>query len=744
MDQKPKTLTYTIEDRILAKLLGDKNFSTDESAILELVKNAYDAGSKIVRIEFSKDLITIKDTGVGMDRSDITEYWMHVGNSHKSAKTVDFDGVQKNMSGSMGIGHFALARLGDKIELISQKEHSEAVIWRTDWNKTTIENAPSIDEHGTFIKISQLREKWTKKKIDNLRDFLSRTYNDTVMEIQVVYRGQVIPVVPFFTEPQIGINCLSSIKFEYDSKLHSLLTKIKSDEFTDEVSVIVNNINLNVQEYTTDILEECLSDTELIHLIRDEIDENLESKNNVDIQSEELPKIQKELEKYLKLVGDFSGDLFFYIKAIDIERFFYKYKSLADPMNGGIILYRNAFSISSFDGKKDWLELGKRSRKSPAAATHPTGAWRVRENQLSGKIEIDKIKNKYLEDLSNRQGINENIYYLIFKKIILISISLFEKYRQSIIRKINDHRKSVEKPSVQPISERIIKNPEEIKTLTSEESVELSLELQKHKENQKRQSKEHKEVEERYKYDVRILNVLATSGLKASSIAHEMKNDRLKIFTNIPNIIELLKQYELWEMLNSPDKQNPSQSIPFYLDSTDQINRKVFAFMNSMLSELEVGRFKKNKRESLNLFSEVDRVQKNWKRDYRFVEFNIQMDEKIEFAVHADVVQVILDNLILNSIQNNEQKDKLTIGLKIEVVAGNLMFHYFDDGVGLGRKYIKNPRAILEVHETSRESDGGHGLGMWMVNNSVIESGGEVTEIYNDLGFHIKFYLGDK
>lgn len=64
-------------------------------------------------------------------------------------------------------------------------------------------------------------------------------------------------------------------------------------------------------------------------------------------------------------------------------------------MPEGVILYRNAFSISAYEGKKDWLGFGKRSRKSPAAASHPTGAWRVRENQISGKVEIDKRQQGY-------------------------------------------------------------------------------------------------------------------------------------------------------------------------------------------------------------------------------------------------------------------------------------------------------------------------------------------------------------
>ena len=55
----------------------------------------------------------------------------------------------------------------------------------------------------------------------------------------------------------------------------------------------------------------------------------------------------------------------------------YKYLNTQESIESGIILYRNAFSISSYEGKKDWLGLGKRSRKSPAAASHPgcAGLW---------------------------------------------------------------------------------------------------------------------------------------------------------------------------------------------------------------------------------------------------------------------------------------------------------------------------------------------------------------------------------
>ena len=123
----------------------------------------------------------------------------------------------------------------------------------------------------------------------------------------------------------------------------------------------------------------------------------------------------------LEKLGDFTADFMFSISAgsQDAEKFLYKYTRLPQTLSSGVVLYRNAFSISSYEGRKDWLGFGKRSRKSPAAASHPTGSWRVRENQIIGKVEIDKKKNEVLQDLSNRQGLDENIFYDLFIEIIL-------------------------------------------------------------------------------------------------------------------------------------------------------------------------------------------------------------------------------------------------------------------------------------------------------------------------------------
>ena len=77
-------LKYIIEDSTIAEVLGVENFRNEESAVLELVKNAYDAQSLDTIIIISKNQIIIEDNGIGMNRQKILDVWMHVGMSDKN------------------------------------------------------------------------------------------------------------------------------------------------------------------------------------------------------------------------------------------------------------------------------------------------------------------------------------------------------------------------------------------------------------------------------------------------------------------------------------------------------------------------------------------------------------------------------------------------------------------------------------------------------------------------------------
>ena len=66
-----KTLSFQIEDHVVAEILGVQNFTSDESAILEIVKNAYDAGASHLELHFVNNILEIIDDGIGMSLDDI-------------------------------------------------------------------------------------------------------------------------------------------------------------------------------------------------------------------------------------------------------------------------------------------------------------------------------------------------------------------------------------------------------------------------------------------------------------------------------------------------------------------------------------------------------------------------------------------------------------------------------------------------------------------------------------------------
>ena len=707
-------LKYVIEDSTIAELLGVQNFSTDEAAILELVKNAYDANALSLQITFQDDELRFKDNGIGMNADDIKEHWMHIGKSSKDYEIVDENNKKRIQAGSKGVGRFALSRLGHNVCMKSKRIDSAGVIWKTDWNTSVLDENTDICDKGTDITIIGLREKWNKKRIDNLRKYLERTYHDTSMEIRIISDGYDKIVSEHFPEAKVGINCRSNIILKYSQGI--LTTTVNSDEFENDAVKYCSGIDIKKYVKKTDIVKELKG-----YQITELLDEDMKS--------------------VINKIGEFSANFYFNITSTNDEkdRFMYKYLNTQESIESGIILYRNAFSISSYEGKKDWLGLGKRSRKSPAAASHPTGAWRVRENQMAGYVLIDKKKNAVLQDMANRQGLDENIYYQLFVEIILIGIKEFERYRQSIVRKINVKNQTEEQKAT-PISDRVISKPTSVSGLTKEEAKQLATEIRGYKKEGKQYQKDKEEVEARYKYDVRILNVLATTGLKASSIAHEMKNDRNAIYDNYNNIVDALKEYGMWDELNSIENTRKSyKNVPYLLKSNDVVGKKLITFMDTMLEEIEKKQFEPRYQSIADILSAIKNV---WERDYAWLNIPIIMEEDIVYQISEDILQVVFDNLILNSVQQNENTQKLIVTIVVTETNGFLKIKYSDSGKGLDDKYKSDPMKILEVHETTRTN--GHGLGMWIVNNTCTMSGGEIQKIDGEEGFNIEFTIGGK
>ncbi len=713
-------LKYIIEDSTISEVLGVQNFTNEESAVLELVKNAYDAQSVDVIIVISKSQIIIEDNGIGMNRQKILEAWMHVGISDKEYIVGDGEN-SRVLAGSKGVGRFAIARLGAEASVYTKMDGQEAILWKTDWNTNTLETCYEMKRRGTKIVIGKLWDNWTEPRVCNLREFLSRTYNDDKMKIQIDYKEDRKTVMRYFGKIQLGVNCVSIIRLQYLAGFQKLICDIKSDEFKENVKELCPGINIKEQKTELNIVNE-------LDYIKNELYEEAAT---------------EEWKELLENVGNFSAELYFSLKnpsTFDAEKYFYKRKILDERYESGVILYRNAFSISSYEGKKDWLGFGKRSRKSPAAASHPSGSWRVRENQMSGKVIIDKKENKGLSDLMNRQGLVENDIYKVFIAIIITGINYFERYRQNIIRCIaNKYNESKEEKKPKVI-DSVMKNPQKLMELSLEEKKLFMDELEQMKKDNKTSKNQIDETEKRYKYDIRLLNILATSGLKATSIAHELYNDRNSIDENVDYIINALKRYELWDVVN--DFENTKymhRDIPALLEKNRRVNKRIINFMDVMLSESEKDQFVP---EDVNIYEFFINIKSVWEKDYSWINIQLHIEESLEYRSSKDIFRVIFDNLILNSIQQNDAENILEIHIYAEKKGKYINMMYMDKGKGLSEKYKFEPLRILEVHETSRKK--GHGIGMWIVNNTIVNTGGEIKKIEGLDGFKIEFMLGDK
>lgn len=172
-----------------ARLIGRENISDSNGAIIELVKNAYDADADSVYIKFdiifenipekiiasevkdyfnkeeynvltslydqkgdvlirknnltdeqeqtlksllfSKNSIIILDNGTGMNENIIKTIWMNIGTSDKEINAYSKKGRIK--TGAKGIGRFALEKLSQTTTVYSKTENDKLVYWNLDW-----------------------------------------------------------------------------------------------------------------------------------------------------------------------------------------------------------------------------------------------------------------------------------------------------------------------------------------------------------------------------------------------------------------------------------------------------------------------------------------------------------------------------------------------------------------------------------------------------------------------------------
>lgn len=111
-------VTFQSEGRLLQEL-GERLVASPEVAILELIKNSYDADAGECQIELpDARSLTISDDGHGMTLADFKTKWMRIATGSKQAESQS-KLYHRKMTGAKGIGRFAVRYLGRTLHLES-------------------------------------------------------------------------------------------------------------------------------------------------------------------------------------------------------------------------------------------------------------------------------------------------------------------------------------------------------------------------------------------------------------------------------------------------------------------------------------------------------------------------------------------------------------------------------------------------------------------------------------------------
>lgn len=482
---------YNLRPRArIVRTFGEELISSNAVAIIELVKNSYDADARIVTVRMKGPLvvgsgsITVEDNGKGMSPDEVETSWMEPASTSKLSVRRSKEG--RPYLGQKGIGRFSSAKLADKLILTTYKDGFEEVQAEFNWSEyynpdkylDEIEGEWETREpevlkgHGTILSMEGLRSDWLESDVRELSIQLQRlispvgTPEDFKIFLELPdefskYSGEVTP-------SSMLQNPTYTIKGRMDNNGNLMMT-YSSDATKTPVEITKNNITL-----PTGRKPDCGPlDFEFRVWDRDK---------------DRLKKLALELGLTEAIVREDLTSV------------------------SGVSVYRDSFRVAPYgDRGNDWLRLDLRRVQSPTL--------RVSNNQVIGRISISDEHNPLLKDQTNREGIVQSDAFEDIREVARIVLNELEGRRYKERRPesylegggIRLMQQKVDLNSVREIVERKIPGDKELQTALDVKEAEIN-----------DQVGELREVITRYRR-------LSTMGQLMDVVLHEVGNYILRI-----------------------------------------------------------------------------------------------------------------------------------------------------------------------------------------------------------------------
>lgn len=397
----------------LKNIIGRDLIINDTVAIFELVKNSFDADAKKVQLYFDEERIIIIDDGHGMTHDDLLDKWLFVAYSEKRIENQNFDYrhsvKNKVYAGSKGVGRFSCDRLGKnlKLQTIHKDNFNHNEILDIEWdkfesndlerfenikvynnsnsifllnnieysfdlfNQFSLTQSLELPKHGTIIEITNLREKWNRKKLLDLRNSLAKLIN------------------PFQQKNDFEIIIYAPHEIGQDKK------ELDSVKTRDDYIPIING---PIKNFIFDTLE-----SKSTHLeVRFTDNGNSITSTLID-RGELIYKIKEYNEFDLIKDSDFSASIYYLNTAAKMT--FKRRMGVSSVSFGSIFVFRNGFRVYPIGNEgDDTFQLDRRKQQGYARY--------LGTRDVIGKIDVSGTEEQFKEATSRDQGLIHTPAYL--------------------------------------------------------------------------------------------------------------------------------------------------------------------------------------------------------------------------------------------------------------------------------------------------------------------------------------------
>ena len=690
--------------------IGKDLIQDSYAAVVELVKNSYDADSFAVNIAFRADTdcssysIVITDNGHGMSRETVINKWMVPSTPDKLDRRQSPSG--RIMQGRKGVGRYAVSILGPDLLLETVTPDGEKTTLIVEWKN--FEDATYLDEvellietvevsesSGTQLTISggsELYEEWNQNKFDKLRFELKKL----IAPVSAAIDKELI-------DDEFNIN-LSIHGFpDVEDIVETIAPYPIFNLFDYRITGRIGNDGKGTLTFS---IQKARNTTEeKINFDSDEPTGCGELIIDILVYDRDKDSIASLISRGLK---DESGN---YVGKLQARQLLNVYN--------GIGVYRNGFRIRPLgDADFDWLRLNEQRVQNPSL--------RIGSNQAIGYVQIQSDELSNLIEKSARDGLRENTAFNKLKEITKKVISRLEERRFSYRQQTRLSRPAlkVEKELERIFSfdslKKTISSKLEISGVNRKDSAEI-IEILNQEEEVKNQALDG------IRNYVAIYQGQATLGKIINIIIHEVRRP-LNYFRNqIPNLRywndSFLKTGDAGKLENF---MKIAEGVARNADMIVKLFGKIDPLAAGNRSVRKPLDLKKTIRETLSVFdSEMEKFH---------IQGKVEGPVNFHYSIWKQDIYTIFTNLIDNSIYWMYEKKSPYPEISIKVLTDEeslLYVDYRDTGPGIEADLIAS-EVIFEPQFSTKPS--GTGLGLAIAGEAAARNGLELQAIESEKG----------